>query len=50
MGSSVESSKESALRFLASTIVDLTDEGSIKLVRQGRYPFEKLGKNMEESK
>jgi L-threonylcarbamoyladenylate synthase len=27
---------------LASTIIDLTDEGSIKLIRQGALSFEKL--------
>lgn len=35
---------------LASTIVDLTDESNIKLVRQGKIPFEDLKKTWRESK
>src|SRR5574344_949730 len=35
---------------LASTIVDLTDETTIKLVRQGKIPFEDLEKTWRESK
>jgi L-threonylcarbamoyladenylate synthase len=35
---------------LASTIVDLTDDSNIKLVRQGKIPFEDLEKTWRESK